>query len=323
MQEMIKERVRALMNEGVADRVLGWVAGEFLYDCSPKTFDADSVNELTYGAFCGANLSKYLIGETKKDGKIIALLKPCDSYSLNQLCTEHRVDRDKVYALGIACRGKLDVEKLRAMGVKGMTGVALDGDTLVVSTLYGEKRVPYRDALLDKCLACKGKEHKNVDEVLGESRDTTAGDKMDMVAKLEAMTPDERFEFWRAELSKCIRCNACRNVCPACSCVKCVFDNPKTGVQNKAAADDFEENMFHIIRAYHVAGRCTDCGECSRVCPQGIPLHLLNRKIIKDINELYGDYQAGEEIGQRHPLIDFTLTDDEPSIVHQRGGDKA
>ena len=144
-----------------------------------------------------------------------------------------------------------------------------------------------------------------------------------MVAKLEAMTPDERFDFWRGELSKCIRCNACRNVCPACSCVKCVFDNPNTGVQNKAAADDFEENMFHIIRAFHVAGRCTDCGECSRVCPQGIPLHLLNRKFIKDIDELYGEYQAGEEIGQRHPLTDFTKADAEPSVVHQRGGAQA
>ena len=83
------------------------------------------------------------------------------------------------------------------------------------------------------------------------------------------------------------------------------------------------ENMFHIIRAFHVAGRCTDCGECTRVCPQGIPLHLLNRKFIKDINELYGEYQAGEEVGQRHPLIDFTKTDAEPSVVSSRGGANA
>lgn len=60
----------------------------------------------------------------------------------------------------------------------------------------------------------------------------------------------------------------------------------------RAAADSFEESMFHIIRAFHVAGRCTDCGECSRVCPQNIPLHLLNRKFIKDINTFYGAYQA-------------------------------
>jgi Na+-translocating ferredoxin:NAD+ oxidoreductase RnfC subunit len=79
--------------------------------------------------------------------------------------------------------------------------------------------------------------------------------------------------------------------------------------------------MFHIIRAFHVAGRCTDCGECSRVCPQHIPLHLLNRKFIKDINELYGDYQAGDDTESRHPLTSFTYDDAEPSVVHERGNE--
>ena len=83
-------------------------------------------------------------------------------------------------------------------------------------------------------------------------------------------------------------------------------------------SDDFEENMFHIIRAFHVASRCTDCGECSRVCPQRIPLHLLNRKFIKDINELYGDYQAGMETEGRTPLTNFTPGDVEPSVVYER-----
>ena len=79
------------------------------------------------------------------------------------------------------------------------------------------------------------------------------------------------------------------------------------------------ENMFHIIRAFHVAGRCTDCGECSRVCPQNIPLHLLNRKFIKDIDTFYGDFQAGTEVGVRGPLISYTKEDCEPSIVMERG----
>ena len=140
-----------------------------------------------------------------------------------------------------------------------------------------------------------------------------------MVEKLENMSSQERFDFWREQLSKCIRCNACRNVCPACSCEECVFDNPDSGVENKAAVDSFEENMFHIIRAFHVAGRCTDCGECSRVCPQNIPLHLLNRKFIKDINSLYGEYQAGEDTTSRAPLTNYTTDDCEPSIVHERG----
>lgn len=117
--------------------------------------------------------------------------------------------------------------------------------------------------------------------------------------------------------------NACRNVCPACSCEKCVFDNPKSGVANKAAADPFEENLFHIIRAFHVAGRCTDCGECSRVCPQHIPLHLLNRKFIKDINELYGPYMAGSDLDTKPALLTYDTGDCEPSVVLTRGGEQA
>ncbi len=136
------------------------------------------------------------------------------------------------------------------------------------------------------------------------------------------MTPQERFDFWRTELSKCIRCNACRNVCPACSCRTCVFDNAASGVAAKVNADTFEENMFHIIRAWHVAGRCTDCGECSRVCPQNIPLQLLNRKFIKDMNELYGEFQAGEDSETKGPLTAFTKEDAEPGIIYTRGGDR-
>ncbi|MBR6766728.1 MAG: 4Fe-4S dicluster domain-containing protein [Clostridia bacterium] len=320
MQEMIRDRVRQLIEEGMADRVLAWEQGENFYERTPAVFGPDDLDKLKFDAFCGCNLSKYLISESAKDGRVIALIKPCDSYSLNQLCTENRVNRVKVYAIAVGCKGKIDIEKIRARGVKGITSIEEEGDTLKISTIYGEKQLPRREVLLDKCLYCKGKEHKYADEYFGESEETTAYGHFDKVAELEAMSPEERFDFWRSELSKCIRCNACRNVCPACSCVKCVFDNPNTGVQNKAAADDFEENMFHIIRAFHVAGRCTDCGECSRVCPQGIPLHLLNRKFIKDINEIYGDYQAGEVMGQRHPLISFDKGDAEPSVVHERGG---
>ena len=132
---------------------------------------------------------------------------------------------------------------------------------------------------------------------------------------MEAMTEEERFAFWKEQLSKCIRCNACRNVCPACSCVKCVFDNPASGISAKANDSEFEEQLFHVIRAFHVAGRCTDCGECSRVCPQNIPLHLLNRKFIKDIDGLYGEFQAGEEAEGKTPLTSYTEGDTEPNDV--------
>ncbi|NLY83297.1 MAG: 4Fe-4S ferredoxin, partial [Acholeplasmataceae bacterium] len=48
------------------------------------------------------------------------------------------------------------------------------------------------------------------------------------------------------------------------------------------------------------------------VCPQGIRLDLLNRKLIKDINELYGEYRAGADAVTASPLLHFEVNDVEP-----------
>ena len=314
MQERLKQKAIELLESGTADRVLGWKTGDFFYDLTPAVFETKEQieKEFVFNAFAGANLSKYLIAESRKGGKVAAFLKPCDSYSFTQLLKEHRILRDKVYAVGIECYGKADVEKLRAMGISGITGIRKVDGEYVVETIYGTETVKAADAIAERCLTCKSKKHVAYDELIGEDGEVIEDcGRFDMVEKLEAMTPDERFAFWRGELSRCVRCNACRNVCPACTCEQCVFDNPNSGVSQKAAVTSFEENMFHIIRAFHVAGRCTDCGECSRVCPQHIPLHLLNRKFIKDINEFYGDYQAGEDPDKRPPLGTFTTGDRE------------
>ena len=323
MQERLKQKALELLENGTADRILGWKTGEFFYDLTPAVFTSkeEVEQEFVYGPFCGANLSKYLIAESRKGGKVAVFLKPCDAYSFTQLLKEHRIWRENVYVVGVQCGGMCDVEKLRAAGFDGMTGVREDGETLTVQTLYGEKTANKQDMLLERCQVCKSKKIVTYDELIGQQGEEVQTERFEMVAKLEAMRPEERFAFWRQELSRCIRCNACRNVCPACSCEKCVFDNADSGVRNKAAADSFEENLFHIIRAFHVAGRCTDCGECSRVCPQNIPLHLLNRKFIKDINELYGAYQAGADMDTKPPLMNFSLDDCEPSIVQERGGE--
>ena len=325
MQERLKQKALELLKNGTVDRVLGWKAGEFFYDLTPAVFgSAEEVEkDFVFSVFSGANLSKYLIAESRKGGKVAVFLKPCDSYSFTQLLKEHRIWRENVYVVGVQCDGMCDMEKIRAAGCEGITAVREDGETLFVETLYGEQTVAKADALLERCKVCKSKKIVLFDELIGEQGEEVESDRFAGVAELEAMTPEERFAFWRQELSRCIRCNACRNVCPACSCEKCVFDNADSGVRNKAVADTFEENMFHIIRAFHVAGRCTDCGECSRVCPQNIPLHLLNRKFMKDINELYGTYQAGADLETKPPLMNFDVGDCEPSIVHERGGEKA
>ena len=314
-REMLIEKAAALIAEGKVNRVLGWKNGEFSYDVTPALFESveEMQKDFVFGDFCGANFSKYLVKEAKKDGAVLVFLKPCDTYSFNQLLTEHRFDREKVYAVGIPCEGMIDVNKIKLSIGDGLLSIASEGDTVKVETLYdGVKELNRNEVLSERCLNCKSKKHVAYDELIGEDGEVIDSNRFDEVEKLEKMSADERFAFWQNELSKCIRCNACRDVCPACTCEKCVFDNPNSGVENKAAANTFEESMFHIIRAFHVAGRCTDCGECSRVCPQHIPLHLLNRKFIKDINSFYGDYQAGEEVGSRAPLVNYTKEDIEP-----------
>ncbi len=319
MQELIN-RAKELLNDGTVARVLGWKAGDLPYNPEPAFFTtAEKLDNFIYNGFCGANLSKYMIEASNLEGKTLVFLKPCDTYSFNQLCYEHRVDRDKAYIIGVGCKGKLDIEKIKSMGIKGIKNITIADDTLKIETIYGDKECAYNDAMLSRCHVCKGKEHKVFDELMGESRDTCDADRFAEVETIEKMSPEEKFEFFQKELSKCIRCNACRNVCPACSCRKCVFDSNKFDSAQKANVDSFEEKMFHIIRAFHVAGRCTDCGECSRVCPQGIPLHLFNRKFIKDINEFYGDFVAGESVDGDRPLTSFTFEDVEPSIVTERG----
>ena len=295
MQELINQtvtdavlaRAKELLSNGTVNRVIGWEKGLSEDDQTPRIFT--SVEELdknfVYDEYSVANVSKYLIKETKKEGKILAFLKANDTYSFNQLVKEHRVNRENVYIVAVPSNSEAQKGKIHVVYDEIM-----DSDGKITT---------------------KKEESQEDKEAFNKER-------FEMVAKLEAMTADERFAFWQNELSKCIRCNACRNVCPACTCEQCVFDNPKSGIAQKAAADSFEEKMFHIIRAFHVAGRCTDCGECSRVCPQHIPLYLLNRKYIKDVDEIYGEYQAGEDTETRAPLNTYKTDDVEPSIVYQR-----
>lgn len=324
-RDTLVEKAVAMLRDNAVCSVLGWRKGAFDYDVTPSLFtDADDLAaNFVWNDFCGANLSKYLIEKTRKaEGKILVFLKPCDTYSFNQLLTEHRFNREKVYAVGVPCDGMADVRKVKDLCGEGIAAVTCEGDSLKVETLYdGDKVLPLTDVLAERCVSCKSKKHVAYDELLGETGEVLDSHRFDEVERLESLTADERFAFWQNELSRCIRCNACRDVCPACTCEKCVFDNPASGVENKAAANSFEEKLFHVIRAFHVAGRCTDCGECSRVCPQQIPLHLLNRKFIRDIDSFYGEYQAGAEVGSRAPLVNYTEDDLEPSEVFEGRGE--
>lgn len=314
LNEMMLNKANEILSSGESWKVLGWTKGEFEFDPSPAFFaETKELGNFVYNDFCGANLSKYLIDVSRAGSKVAVFLKACDTFSFNQLLNEKRIKRELVKPILVGCLAKLDVNKIKEAVGGVVIEVKNEGENILVNTLEETYTLPRNEFLLEKCRTCKGFAHvEGAEELEVENQHIGKEDRFAVVSKLEKMTDKERFEFWQGELSKCIRCNACRNVCPACSCLKCVFDNDQSGVSTKAPADTFEEQLFHIIRAYHVAGRCTDCGECSRVCPSHIPLHLLNRKFIKDSNTLYGEYQSGESDNAVHPLTKYTEADLDP-----------
>ena len=135
-REQLIEKASQLLSNGTVSCVLGHKLGDFDYDVTPAVFNTvEEMNEsFIFNDFCGANFSKYLVAKTGKiDGKILVFLKPCDTYSFNQLLTEHRFDREKVYAVGIPCVGMADISKVKDICGDGVLAIGANGENLTVS----------------------------------------------------------------------------------------------------------------------------------------------------------------------------------------------
>ena len=206
MQKITREQLIAkaseLLSNGTVSCVLGWGLGEFDYDVTPAIFNSveELENGFVFNDFCGANFSKYLVNKTAKlEGKILVFLKPCDTYSFNQLLTEHRFDREKVYAVGIPCEGMADIAKVKAISGDGIAAIGSNGDKMTVTTLFDDEAIVIdtNEVLAERCINCKSKKHVAYDELMGEEGDVIESNRFDEVARLEAMTADERFAFWQ------------------------------------------------------------------------------------------------------------------------------
>lgn len=302
---------RALVNKEV-DKILGWEKGD-LWSESHLSFitKPEDVDTLIWDFFCINNLSKYLVKELQKHDRIGIFIKGCDSTSFNQLLKDNRIEREKVVLYGIPCEGMVDSEKIKKLMLnERVKEIKKYENGFILNSKNNSKNVLEGEIKYDKCLTCISPNPVIYDLLLTDEVENNNNkiDRFKGVEEIESMTPDERYNFWKGEFQRCLRCNACRDICPACNCVKCVFENYDTEISGKAKTES-EDTFFHIIRAYHVAGRCVDCGECARVCPAGIPLDKLNRKIIKDINEIYGEFNAGLDSTTPAPLVTFKLED--------------
>ncbi len=126
---------------------------------------------------------------------------------------------------------------------------------------------------------------------------------------LEAMTPEERWNYWMAEFSRCIRCYACRQVCPICHCKRCLAE--KNQPQLIDSSPHPRGNLvWNLTRAFHMVGRCVECGECERACPMGIPLHRLSHSMRQLVREGF-EFVPGMDTETPPPLGDYREDDKE------------
>ena len=111
--------------------------------------------------------------------------------------------------------------------------------------------------------------------------DLNAAEKTEL-QKYEAMNLEQRQRFWEEHFSRCLKCYACRAACPLCYCSRCTVEcNQPQWIP--VPAHDLGNLEWNVMRAMHLAGRCVNCGDCSRACPVDIPLYLLNQKLIREV----------------------------------------
>jgi formate dehydrogenase subunit beta len=135
----------------------------------------------------------------------------------------------------------------------------------------------------------------------------------DLLSELNKLSPEERFAYWQKELSKCIKCYACRQSCPMCYCTRCTVEvNQPQWIPVQA---NTHGNMdWHILRAMHLAGRCISCGECGRACPVGIPCHLLTMQLTDKVYDYFKVY-AGTSEKMSSVLSTYEPNDKESFII--------
>jgi formate dehydrogenase subunit beta len=323
VETKLREAIASLFERGEIDLVIGHEAGSLPLRSRPVFVrDVAGVERLAWGPTCANNLAVYLPRlfarpsnprEEYAPPTVGIVAKGCDARSVLNLVKEHQLPRDKVVIIGVPCEGIIDNNKVRtALDGARITAARQGNGALTVETNSGEQTLKLAEMLADGCLECAYPSLDEADVKVEGAARTPTDERYQRVAQFEAMSGEERWEHFTNEVSRCIRCYACRQVCPNCYCVTCFADQTKP--RWIGAADELSDLMaFHIGRILHQAGRCVECDACVRACPMDIDLRVFTQKMPKDVEALYG-YTAGVSADELPALLTFTENDDEGFI---------
>jgi ferredoxin len=274
MDKELQEIAKKLLLEKKVDWIIGYEKVENNSLARPVFINKpEDTYKLLINKYCVNNLAVYL--PRMKRFKIGIIAKGCDVKSIRELIKEHQISKENVIVIGVVCEGVVDKKNM--------------------------------SKLAEKCEYCDEKVPKGVEIVVGEGSKVGKVEKVGELEKdlenFEKLSSKEKEDFWNKEFEKCIRCYACRQVCPVCYCPDCFEQRAIPEYINKKLTKE-ENKLFQLIRMQHVFGRCTDCRACDNACPVGIPLRLITKKIAKDAYELFG-YISGADETTRPPLSTF------------------
>ena len=306
----LQNEIKKLLKDKKADVVIGWEKGSLPLSCSPLfMYEEKDVERLIFDETCRNNLTTYLTKDKRKLGKthdkVGIIVKGCDARSLVLYSVEKQIKRENIVIIGVPCSGVLEKKKVHKQ-VEGneVLETKTDSKNIVLEGRDFEKKVPLKDILCDSCISCQYPDAVEHDINIGKPRkEADVKDEFRNLTEFEKLPADKRWEYIKEEYSQCIRCYACRNVCPSCYCNVCFVDqnDPQWIGKTPEVTDSV---IFHLIRNLHVAGRCVDCGACVSACPVDLDLRIMNKKVEKEIKERF-DFTAGLDINEKPAMASY------------------
>jgi len=322
----IRENAKKLLIENQVDVIIGYSQGTVPLSSTPIIIrKEEDVDKLIWNNLCYINLARYLaplmpqLCDSEGNALRIGIVaKGCVGRAINLLAVEKQVDSDKIKMIGFNCNGIINRSKIDfEIGEKEILDVSISGDEIVVKGHDWEKKFPYNQYINELCRVCQIKSPSATEaSCVGECQELDSiHDEFSDIDDFESKSADEKWAYIKDSLQVCTLCYSCRQACPVCYCNLCFVDQNMPIWFGKTT--EFRDILvFHLIRAQHLAGRCVACGACSSVCPVGINLNFITRKLEKIVKERF-NYTSGLNAESLPPMMDFDMKDAEEFMLEE------